>query len=175
MKNTDRILAKRYARAYDELSKEDSVVMQACDSLRVAAEALKQAQNYMRDPAVSSAAKTTFVRSAFGSQPQIESFLRTLIEAKRYYLLDACVEEVQKLADKRLGIVRPQVETAFKLSDIQKKKIERVLSEFSGKQAQAKFRINPALLGGLRAQVEDTLIDGSLQGKFKKLEEELTK
>ena len=175
MKSTDRILAKRYARAYDELSKKDSDVMQAYESLQSASKALQQAQHHMADPAVSSTAKTAFVHTVFNKQPRVERFLRALLEAKRYYLLDACVEEVQKLTDMRLGIVRAQVETAFELSAAQKKKVEETLSKFTGKKARAQFEVKPELLGGLRAQVEDTLIDGSLQGKLKKLEEELTK
>ncbi len=175
MKSTDRILAQRYARAYDGLNKNPSHAVRACHDLHAAAVALQQAQSYMRDPAVSSAEKTDFVHTLFNDRPQVENFLCALLQAKRYYLLDACVLEVQKLADERLGIVRAQVETAFELSAAQKEKIEAVLSEFSGKHAQADFKVNPQLLGGLRARLEDTLIDGSLQGKFKKLEEELNK
>ena len=175
MKSTERILAKRYARAYDELSKDNSTAVRACEQLRLAAQSLQQARKYMHDPAVSSLAKTAFIHSVFGNRPQIEKFLQVLLTAKRYYLLDVCVEEVQKLTDLRLGIVRAQVETAFELSAEQKKKVTDTLSQFSGKQAQACFEVKPELLGGLRARLEDTLIDGSLQGKFKKLEEELTK
>ena len=175
MKSTDRILAQRYARAYDALSKNDSDATRACQALCAAVQALRQAQGYMHDPAVSSAEKTDFVHALFKQEPHVENLLKALLQAKRYYLLEPCAAEVQKLADKRLGIVRAQVETAFELSAAQKKKVEEVLSEFSGKHAQANFKVNPHLLGGFRARLEDTLIDGSLQGKFKKLEEELTK
>ena len=175
MKSTDRILANRYARAYDKLSKNNSDALRACQDLLAAGTALRQTQSYMRDPAVSVMEKTDFVHTLFQNQPQVENFLCVLLQAKRYYLLDLCLAEVQKLADKRLDIVRAQVETAFELSAEQKKKVEEVLSDFSGEHAHADFKVNPALLGGLRARLEDTLIDGSLKGKFKKLEEELTK
>ena len=175
MKSTDRILAKRYGRAYDELSKDDSSAVEACRALCAAAETLAKVCHYMYDPAVSSAAKMAFVHQVFSSQPQVENFLRALLQAKRYYLLEACVREVQKLADKRLNIVRARVQTAFELSAEQKKKVEETLSSFSGKNAQADFAVNPELLGGLLVKMEDVLIDGSLQGKFQKLEEELTK
>ena len=175
MKSTDRILAQRYARAYDALSASDSAATRACQLLCMAAQALQGAKAYMRDPAIPSADKTAFLHFLFSDQPQVEHFLCALLQAKRYYLLDRCVVEVQKRADKRLGIRRAQVETAFELSDEQKKKIEAVLSKFSGAHVQAQFQTNQELLGGLRAQLGDMLIDGSLQGKFKKLEEELNK
>ena len=175
MKSTDRILAKRYARAYDRLGKDNAAALQACAALSSAAKALKQAQNYMSDPAVSCVAKTAFIHHIFSGQPQIDKFLCALLQAKRYYLLDACVEQVQKLTDLRQNIVRAQVQTAFELSAAQKKQVEETLSRFSGKRAYARFEVKPELLGGLRARLEDTLIDGSLQGKFKKLEEQLCK
>lgn len=175
MKSTDCILAGRYARAYDALSKNNTDAVNACEALCVAAQVLRQAQTYMCDPAIPLAAKTDLIHALFEQQPQIEGFLRILLEAKRYYLLDSCVADVQKLADKRQGIVRARVETAFKLSAEQQKKTEEILSRFSGKQVQAQFKVCPELLGGLRAQLDDVLVDGSLQGKLKRLEAELIK
>lgn len=175
MKSTDRLLAKRYARAYDKLSPDNASALQAAQQLAAAAQALRVAQAYMRDPAVCPAAKKELVHAAFAQQPQVEKFLQTLVSAKRYYLLEACADEVQKLTDRRQGIVRAQVQSAFALSDEQKKKTEEVLSTFCGKKVRAQFEVQPQLLGGLRIRTQDTLIDGSLQGKFKKLQEQLSK
>ena len=175
MKSTDRILATRYARAYDSLSSTAQAAQAACASLQQAAQALQYARNYMADPAVSSAQKIQFVQSLFAQQKQVADFLAVLLTEKRYYLLEACAAEVAKLTDGRLGIIRAQVQTAFDLSDAQKKQVADTLSRFSGKQARAQFEVRPELLGGLKVRMEDTLIDGSLQGKFEKLEEELIK
>ena len=46
-------------------------------------------------------------------------------------------------------------------------------SQFTGKKVQAAFTVQPDLLGGLRAQIEDTLIDGTIKRRFEKLQEEL--
>ena len=175
MKSTGRILAQRYARAYDGLSNTAAQAESACAALAAAAGALRAAADYMCDPAVSSAQKTAFVRSLKLAEKQVEHFVCALLEAKRYYLLNLCAEEVQKLTDKRLGKIHARVETAFELSDAQKKQVTAALSAFSGAQAQAQFEVNAGLLGGLKVRMGDTLIDGSLQGKFKKLEAELTK
>jgi len=175
MKSTDRVLAQRYARAYDALSATPQAAQRACAALCAAAAALAAANRYMASPAVPSAEKIEFVRHLFSSQPQLANFLTVLLQEKRYYLLAACVEELEKITDARLGILRAKAQTAFALSDTQKKQIQETLSRFSGKQVQASFEVNPELLGGLRIQMEDTLIDGSLQGKFEKLQEEIMK
>ena len=175
MKSADRILAGRYARAYDALNADAAQATAACEALRTCAAQLSVARSYMQDPAVKTAEKQAFVQQLFGAQTQVVHFLNTLLAAKRYYLLDACVQEVQRLLDERQGIIRPQVQTAFELSDVQKKKVEEALGQFAGKTARAQFEVRPSLLGGLQVRMGDVLIDGSLKGRFEKLQKELLK
>ena len=173
MKSTDRILAKRYAKAFDALSATNQQAQTACEQLVVAAASLRQAVRYMQDPVVSSQEKTAFVQQLFGKESQIVCFISTLLRAKRYYLLEACVQEVEHLLDVRNGMVRAQVQSAYELSAAQQKKVEEVLSQFIGKTVQADFAVKPQLIGGLRVRIEDTLIDGTIQRRFEKLQEEL--
>ncbi len=175
MKSTDRILATRYARAYDALSKDASQAATACESLQAAATQLAKARSYMQDPAVATTEKQAFVQKLFGAQTQVSAFLTTLLATKRYYLLDVCAREVQYLLDKRRGILRAQVQSAFELESAQKKKTEEVLSKLTGKTVRAQFGVDPNLLGGLQVRIEDTLIDGSFKRRFEKLQEELLK
>ena len=175
MKSTDRILAQRYAKAFDAISATAQQAATACAALQQAAALLKQAQAYMQDPAVSSATKIAFVQELFGAEDYISRFLAVLLEEKRYGLLDDCVQQVQQLLDERQGIVRAQVQTAFALSAQQQKQVEDALSKFTGKTARGQFEVRPELLGGLKARVGDVLLDGSLQGQFQKLQEELIK
>ena len=175
MKSTDRILATRYARAYDALSKDASQAADAYEALRAAASQLMQARSYMQDPAVATTEKQAFVQKLFGTESQVSAFLTTLLAAKRYYLLDVCAAEVHHLLDKRRGILRANVQSAFELTDAQKKKTQEVLSELTGKTVLAQFDVKMDLLGGLCVRIDDTLIDGSLKRRFEKLQEELLK
>lgn len=176
MKSTDRILAKRYARAFDALGVTAQEASQNAQALQAAAQALQQAQGFMTDPAVAVSDKKALVAQLFAGEKTVCGFLQLLLESKRYNLLAACVQEVQALLDQRLGVVRPQVQTAFALSAAQQKQVEETLARFAkAKKAHAVFTTDPALLGGLRALVGDVLIDGSLKGQFEKLKEEIIK
>ena len=175
MKSADHILAGRYARAYDKLSSNNSQAQQAYELLYAASAQLAQARVYMQDPAVSTAEKQAFVQQLFGVKNQVSNFLTTLLAAKRYYLLDICVQEVHQLLDQRQGILRAKVQTAFELNDKQKKQVETVLSQYTAKTVRATFDVKADLLGGLCVRMEDTLIDGSLKRRFEKLQEELLK
>lgn len=175
MKSADRILAGRYARAFDSLSKNGAEASARFGALKQAAQILRGAQKYMDDPAVPSADKLAFAKKAFAEDKSVAGFVSALLEAKRYYLLDACVEEVRALLDNRLGIARAKVQTAFELSAEQKKRVEEALGEFAGKEIHAEYKTDPSLLGGLSARLGDVLIDGTLESRFAKLQEELTK
>ena len=85
------------------------------------------------------------------------------------------MDEVGALLDSRLGIARAKVQTAFELTPQQKKKVEEALGQFAGKDIRAEYKTDPSLLGGLCARLGDVLIDGTLKGRFEKLQEELTK
>lgn len=175
MKSTDRILAKRYARAFDALSKNGEEASRRAEALRAAERALRGARAYMEDPAVPSEDKKAFITQILGQEKAVAGFMLALLDAKRYYLLNACVQDVLELLDQRLGVVRARVQTAFELSEAQKKRVEEALGRFAGKKAEAEFETEPALLGGVRARMGDVLIDGSLKNQFEKLQEELTK
>ncbi len=175
MKSADRILAGRYARAFDALSENNADAAERFNALKQAAQVLRGAKAYMNDPAVASVDKIHLVKEAFASDKEVSGFISALLEAKRYYLLDVCVSELRLLLDKRLGVLRAQVQTAFELSADQKKRVEEALGQFAGKQVQAQYTTDPSLLGGLSARLGDVLIDGTLKGRFAKLQEELTK
>ena len=175
MKSTDRILAQRYARAFDGLSTSAEQAEKRFASLRVATELLKQAKSLMADPAVASSKKIAFAQEVLQEDKAVTHFISVLLEAKRYYLLDECLLQVSHLLDQRLGIARAHVKTAFALTAEQKKKVEESLSSFTGKKALVQYETDPALLGGICAQVGDVLIDGTLKRRFEKLREELTK
>ena len=175
MKSADRILARRYARAFDALSQDSAQAAARFEALQQAAQALHAVRAYMQDPAVSSAEKAAWTARTLQGDKAVAGFVCALVEAKRYYLLDECVAEAGGLLDERLGRVRAQVQTAFELSDGQKKRVEEALGHFSGKKACVQYQTDPALLGGLRAQIGDILIDGTLKRQFEKLKQELTK
>lgn len=175
MQSADRILAKRYARAFDALSSDGKEASARFQALRAAAQTLASARAYMQNPAAPLPDKKALVLQAAGEDKAAAGFLCALLDAKRYYLLDECVREAGALADARLGIVRARVQTAFALDDAQKKRVEESLSRFSGRSARAEFETDPSLLGGLRAQMDDVLIDGTLKRQFEKLREELIK
>lgn len=175
MNSSDRIALQRYAAAYDGLSSSGEEASRRAADLRAAQQALAAAAEYMTSPRVSLLQKKETVRAALKDAPQTAAFIELLLDAKRYALLPAIAEQVEELVDKRLNIIRARVYSAQELSDGQKKQTEEALSARYGGKAVASFHTDPTLLGGLKIWCRGELVDGSLQGRLAKLQEELTK
>ncbi len=174
MNSSDRIAVQRYAAAYNGLSKTKEQASVRAEDLRAAAKALGAVGEYMNSPRITAERKKQTVRAALSRAPETASFIELLIDAKRYALLDAVTLRVDELLDERLGIIRAEVISAQVLSAAQQKETEEALSLRYGGQVRASFHTNPSLLGGLEIRCRGELIDGSLQGRLAKLQEELT-
>lgn len=174
MNSSDRIAVQRYAAAYNELSATNEQAQRRAEDLQAAAGALEAVRGYMTSPRITAPQKKQAVRAALKNAPETAAFVELLIDAKRYALLEAVARRVGELLDERLGIVRAEVVSARALSPEQKKQTEAALSARYGGKVEASFSDDPTLLGGLKIKCRGELIDGSLQGRLAKLQEELT-
>ena len=175
MNSSQRIAAQRYAAAYDALSQTAQQAADRAGQLSVAAEALAPVQDLLNAPEIALLQKKEAVQAALKEDPSVASFVQVLLEAKRYNLLPAIVQQVRALADRRQGIMRARVFSARELSAEQQSRTEQALSARYGATVKASFQMDKTLLGGLKIWCGTELIDGSLQGQLLRLEEELTK
>ncbi len=174
MNSSDRIAVQRYAAAYNNLSATNEQAELRAQQLQTAAKVLSSVQAYMTSPRVTTQQKKQVAAAALQTAPETASFIELLIEAKRYALLEAVAHRVGELLDARLGIVRAEVVSARALSREQQTRTEAALAERYGGKVKASFSTDASLLGGLKIRCQGELIDGSLQGRLTKLQEELT-
>lgn len=62
-----------------------------------------------------------------------------------------------------------EVRSAIDLNDDQRKRLAQALGQATGKQVEVKVVVDPSVLGGIVAQVGDTVIDGSVRGRLDQL------
>ena len=101
------------------------------------------------------------------------NFVRVLIEADRYTLLPQIAALYEGLKDAAEGVAKAQIETAFPLSDGQLAELRTSLEKHFGKKIEASVAVDPALIGGARITVGDTVIDGSVQAKLQAMATQL--
>jgi len=62
-----------------------------------------------------------------------------------------------------------EVRSAIALNDDQRKRLAEALGQATGKQVEVKVVVDPSVLGGIVAQVGDTVIDGSVRNRLDQL------
>ena len=173
MNSQQRIAACRYAAAYDGLSTSLEQAQQNAAQLDRAAQILSGVDAQMQNPRISSVYKKLVLQEALKDFPVASAFIAVLINAKRYNLLHEICKRVHTLLDDRQGISRAIVPSARVLSQAQQAAAVNALSARYGKTVKAQFKTDPSLLGGLKLECQGELIDGSVQTRLAKLQEDL--
>lgn len=82
-------------------------------------------------------------------------------------IVDSLVEMSAREGDREVAEVR----SAIELTDEQRERLAAALAKATGKQVEVKVIIDPSVMGGLVAQVGDTVIDGSVRHRLQQLRE----
>jgi F-type H+-transporting ATPase subunit delta len=134
-------------------------------------------RNFLSSPAVSRNTKHQVVEklvARIGGSRILRNFLFVLVDKQRAHLLPQIILAFQGVVRKRLGIEEAEIVSAVELSKTQKAELAFTLERLTGKRVEAKFSLNPALLGGAVVRVGDTVYDGSLRHDLDELRTILT-
>jgi F-type H+-transporting ATPase subunit delta len=102
-------------------------------------------------------------------------FLTLILERGRMAATPQIARTVRKLADDRARRVRAIVETAAPLSPDAADSLRRALEKRTGKRVEIDVAVNPSLLGGVRARIGSTVLDGTIRSQLELLRETLAR
>lgn len=78
---------------------------------------------------------------------------------------------LQNIIDKKTGVVRMKVTAAKRMESVEMKKLENEITEkYKAQTAIGEFFEKPELLGGVRIEVGDEVLDNTYKNKLRKLE-----
>jgi len=103
--------------------------------------------------------------------PEVERFLKLLVERRRIHFIKEIVAKYQQLLDEELGIARGQVISAFEIGEEEKKELESVLKEYLKKEVILETKVDPEIIGGIKVQIGDLVFDGTIKTQLKKFKE----
>ncbi|HEY2331702.1 MAG TPA: ATP synthase F1 subunit delta [Acidimicrobiales bacterium] len=83
--------------------------------------------------------------------------------------LPAIIDRLVERAAAEKGRVVAEVRSAVPLTDDQQTRLAAALAKATGKQIELKVIIDPSVIGGLLAQVGDTVIDGTVRTRLDQL------
>ena len=87
--------------------------------------------------------------------------------------LPAIIDELVRISAAEGNKEVAEVRSAVALTDDQRSRLAEALGKATGKQVEVKVVIDPTVLGGLVAQVGDTVIDGSVRRRLEQLKSRL--
>jgi F-type H+-transporting ATPase subunit delta len=163
-------IARPYAEAAFALAQDANALPIWSSMLRYASKIVTDPQmaQALDNPRFTAGDKEALLLSVCGEKldQMGKSFVRVLIEADRVGLLpqiDALFEELKNDAE---GVAKARIESAFPLDDAQLAELEAALERRFGKKIETTVNVDPALVGGARITVGDTVIDASVQAQL---------
>ena len=101
------------------------------------------------------------------------ALLSMVVEQGRGKQLPEIVSQLSSLAAEAREAVVAEVRSAVPLDDKQQQELATGLSKATGKKVEVKVIVDPSVLGGIVAQVGDTVIDGTIKHRLEQLREQV--
>jgi len=109
-----------------------------------------------------------------GASRIVRNFLFVVIDNQRTHLLPEILQSFETVVRQRLGIAEAEVSSAAELTAAQKTTLLQTLEKLTGKKIQAKYTLDPALLGGAVVRIGDTVYDGSVKNRLNQMRARLS-
>jgi F-type H+-transporting ATPase subunit delta len=143
---------------------------------RAAYQESAELRSFLASPAIPREAKHGVIEklaARLGSAKVVRNFLFVIVDNQRVHLFPKIVDLFERVLEKRQGVAEAQVASAVELNEKQKTALVGTLERLSGKKIQAKYSLEPGLLGGAVVRIGDTIYDGSIQNGLNQLRAQL--
>jgi F-type H+-transporting ATPase subunit delta len=163
-------IARPYADAAFEFARDANAMPQWAEMLRLLESVVvdPRMSEALRSPKLSGEEKASLLLSIAGDglSDGMRNFVHILVEADRIALVPEIRQLFDAMRDEAEGVAKAKIESPIELSGEQVAGLTAALERRFGKRIEAKVTLNPALIGGARITVGDTVIDGSVQARL---------
>jgi F-type H+-transporting ATPase subunit delta len=169
----------QYANALADIALQQGAAEPATNQLAdlvVVFEESAELRNFMASPAVSKEAKRGVIEklvARVGASKIIRNFLFVVADHGRTLHLPEILKSFREVVRQRQGIAEADVVSAAELTQKQKQQLLQTLERKTGKKIQAKYSLEPELLGGATVRIGDTVYDGSVRTQLNNMRERL--
>ena len=134
-------------------------------------EASDELRTTLTDAALPVSRRQQIVEDLLGGKanPVTVALASMVIGTGRSRDLVSIIDELVKLSAAESNKELAEVRSAVPLTDDQQTRLAEALGKATGKAIELKVVIDPSVLGGLVAQVGDTVIDGSVRSRLEQL------
>lgn len=168
--------ARRYAKAVFELALQEGRVEHWEHSLSRLRDLLSDPEvaAMLSNPTIAASDRMNLVsESPHIVDPEATNLARLLIESNRVREIEGIVDEYERLADEAAGRVRATVTTAIELGSHERHRIAGELSKRLNQEVKLQVAVDPRIIGGLKLQYGDHVVDGTVATKLQQLRRRL--
>lgn len=172
---SEAVAAKRYADALFQLANEKTVVEQFVEEFRTVNEVFqrnKDLYTFLKHPRVHNAKKKQFLDEVFqGLHKDVVNTLKLLVERHRVEIIPSIIDHFIHLVNDAKGIAEATVYSVRELSDLERSELEVSFAKrFNRSAIQLHNVVDPSLIGGIKIRMGNTIYDGSISGKLRRIE-----
>ena len=174
----DTKVARRYASALFATAQKHDVVRSVEDDLSDISKLIESDQkfkDFILSPEVGRDEKIKIAETLFSDR-----VTALTMQALRVILVKRREAEISKVRDEFVALRREHgsvayvvVTSAEAMEDDQRNSLIAKLGGSLGKSVEAEFQIDPRLIGGVKVQIGDYVLDGTVRGSLRRLEERL--
>jgi F-type H+-transporting ATPase subunit delta len=168
--------AKRYAQAVFEIALESNKLEEWQSNLGKIAQLVQDTEfmALVENPKLPFELKAKLVQERLGKINPMALNLIYLLTAKgKLNNVRQLADEYERLLNDHYGIKSAEVTTAIALDDAERERLRHHLEAIVGKKISINTQIDPDILGGFIARIDDSLIDGSIRNKLDMLKKSL--
>lgn len=170
-------IARPYAQAAFSLARDGNALPSWSAALDLAAAVVADPKvaAALDSPRLTGEDKAALVLSICGDRLDAvqRNFLRVLVDADRVGLMPQIRAQFLELKDGAEGVAKARIESAFPMTDGQVAELTGALEKRFGRRIEATVVVDPALIGGARVTVGDTVVDGTVQAQLHAMAREL--
>jgi F-type H+-transporting ATPase subunit delta len=172
-------VARRYAEALADVATERKQVDQVRQELKQFVELYRTSPElsaFIPNSGISQSDKLKVVNAIIARTRPSEAtsnLLRLLLKHYRLESISVVYQEFQKEINRRMGIVPAEITTAGPVSAGDQEIMVRRLQAVTGKQVQANFTVDPALIGGAITRIGSVVYDGSIRTQLETIKQRM--
>ena len=169
--NRSHSIARVYAEALFELAEEQQLTPVVRDQITALARLVRDHPDFavfLETPALSRNRKIEALIRIFDDRvhPLVMDFLKVVADKQRLNLFGEIEHAYIELDDQKAGRVRGLLTTAVELAAPELNRLNEQINRALHKNATLQVRIDPAILGGFMLNIENTVVDASVQGRL---------
>jgi F-type H+-transporting ATPase subunit delta len=167
---------KRYAQAVFKLALEKEELDSWQASLRKITDITtdEKLMDLLENPKLPFEAKKALLAELLGKiNPLALNLAYLLVHKDKVGIVSDISQQYDRLLYAYYGIEHVEVITALPLDDRDRERISSRFGEIIGHKVIIDAQVDPSIVGGIKAKIGDTLIDGSVKGKLEALRKSL--